>query len=124
LYDGWASVGRVEKRVQDWVTSCSPTGTFTLTDWRLHMNGRDEVTTHATRRAAVWEAEKWLTIHQWNEAHPVGTVVSAWPVARTDPPLRTVTRTPAWVLGGHTPVVSVDGYPGGIALTHVEVVNG
>jgi hypothetical protein len=124
LYDGHINVGRVEKRVQSWATSRSRTGNFTFTDWRLHMNGRDEVTTHVMRKTALWEAEMWLTAHKWNQAHPVGTVVKAWPGDRTDPPLRTVTRTPAWVLGGHTPVVSVDGYPGGIALTHVEVVNG
>ena len=58
---------------------------------------------------------------RWNAAYPVGTPVLAWPVLRTDEPLHTRTRTPAWRLGDGASVVSVDGYAGGIALTHVEV---
>jgi hypothetical protein len=38
--------------------------------------------------------------------------------------LDTVTRTPAWTLGGGYPVVSVEGYAGGIALTHIDVTGG
>jgi len=62
-----------------------------------------------------------LTAEQFNRTYPVGTVVRYWPgikyggsgaVART--------RTPAWLVGA-TPCVSVEGYPGGIALTHVDI---
>lgn len=35
--------------------------------------------------------------------------------------LDTVTRTPAWTLGHGAAVVSVEGYAGAIALTHVDV---
>lgn len=56
----------------------------------------------------------------FDAAHPVGTPVLAWPGTRDDEPIRTRTRTGAWVLGGHTAVVMVDGVAGGIALTHIE----
>lgn len=61
------------------------------------------------------------TADAWNAAHPVGTPVTAYPDGRDDEPLRTTTRTPAWVLGHGEPVVSVHGYAGGIALSHVFV---
>lgn len=58
----------------------------------------------------------------FNAQHPVGTPVKAWPGDRSAEPLVTTTRTPAWVLGHGTPVVSVKGYAGGIALSHIEVI--
>ena len=42
-----------------------------------------------------------------------------WPGAREGEGRKSVTRSEAWLLGGHTPVVMVEGYPGGIALSHV-----
>lgn len=87
-----------------------------------------------------------LTAEQWNEQHPVGTPVMAYPGIRPDDPvaityrerakagrtygstdpckrLETTTRSRAWNLGGE-PVVMVDGYAGGIALTHIDVIGG
>jgi hypothetical protein len=52
---------------------------------------------------------------------PVGTCVIAFPGSRDGRALLTHTRSPVWTLGSQ-PVVAVDGYPGGIALTHIEVV--
>ncbi|MFF7022958.1 hypothetical protein ACFY97_18395 [Streptomyces klenkii] len=63
-------------------------------------------------------------VEAWNAGHPIGTPVLAFPGAREDAPLKTRTRSKAWVLGGHTPVVKVDGHSGGIALTHVEDAEG
>lgn len=60
-----------------------------------------------------------MTADEFNAAHPVGTRVLAFPGSRDGRALYTRTRTPAWNLSGH-PVVSVEGYPGGIALTHIE----
>ncbi|OPC84167.1 hypothetical protein B4N89_27465 [Embleya scabrispora] len=60
------------------------------------------------------------TAGQWNALHPVGTPVHAWPGCRDAEPMTTRTRTPAWTLGHGAPVVSVEGYPGGISLTHIE----
>lgn len=63
-----------------------------------------------------------MNAEQWNARYPVGTRVAAFPITRMEPPLLTTTRTPAWELGHGTPVVSVDGYAGGIALTHIDVI--
>jgi hypothetical protein len=63
-----------------------------------------------------------LTAAEWNRLYPVGTAVTAYPGVRGEDPLTTRTRSNAWTLGGHTPVVSVDGYAGGISLTHVDPV--
>lgn len=81
----------------------------------------------------------------FNAAHPIGTPVVAYPGIRPEHPvavahqkrvkegrtygdtdpckrLETTTRTPAWTLGHGEPVVSVEGYAGGICLSHVDVV--
>lgn len=88
-----------------------------------------------------------MTADEFNAAHPVGTPVVAYPGVRPEDPLavavrkrqtdgrfvdpadlelcralETVTRTPAWTLGHGAPVVSVDGYAGGICLTHIDVI--
>lgn len=55
---------------------------------------------------------------------PLGTPVLYWPGARTGEGRLSVTRTPIWKVGSGTEVVSVEGYSGGIALTHVEPVEG
>ncbi|MFD8919397.1 hypothetical protein ACFV0Y_16460 [Streptomyces sp. NPDC059569] len=89
-----------------------------------------------------------MTADEFNALHPVGTPVVAYPGVRPEHPvavayrkaaeagrtfrsetdpckrLETVTRAPAWTLGHGAPVVSVDGYAGGICLTHVDVVPG
>jgi hypothetical protein len=65
----------------------------------------------------------------WNSAHPVGTRVIAYPSVRPEfddvlaakTRVVTTTRTPAWILGHGTPVVSVHGYAGGITLEHVDI---
>jgi hypothetical protein len=62
-----------------------------------------------------------MTADDFNALYPVGTPVRYWPAFRRGDGRQSVTRTPAWLLGGHTPCVSVEGYPGGIALTHVQV---
>ena len=88
-----------------------------------------------------------LTAADFNARFPVGTRVVAYPFIRPEHPvavafqrrlklgritardadpcrrLVTVTRTPAWTLGHGEPVVSVVGYAGGIALTHVDVAD-
>lgn len=63
-------------------------------------------------------------VASFNENVPVGTKVVYWPGVR-EPGLEMVstTRSEAWLLGGHTPVVMVEGYAGGIALSHVMAVD-
>lgn len=58
-------------------------------------------------------------VEQFNEVCPVGTPVLYWPGVREGEGRESVTRSAAWLLGGHTPVVMVEGYAGGIALSHV-----
>ncbi len=66
---------------------------------------------------------KGPTAEQFNERVPVGTLVKWWTMLREDEPTgRSATRTPAQMLGGHTPVVWVEGHPACIALSHVEPV--
>ncbi|MFK8844745.1 hypothetical protein [Streptomyces sp. Ac-502] len=89
-----------------------------------------------------------MNAEQWNKRYPVGTPVIAYPGVRPEDPLAvavrqrqesggyvdpgsvdlcrrlvTVTRTPAWTLGHGEPVVSVEGYAGGICLTHIDVAD-
>lgn len=55
---------------------------------------------------------------------PIGTPVYAYPATRNDRRLVTKTRTPVWTIGDGDEVVSVEGYPGGIALTHIDIIKG
>ncbi|MFK8850435.1 hypothetical protein [Streptomyces sp. Ac-502] len=89
-----------------------------------------------------------MNAEQWNDKYPVGTPVIAYPCVRPEHPLAvavreqqesggyvdpgdadlckrlvTVTRTPAWTLGDGEAVVSVEGYAGGICLTHIDVAD-
>lgn len=57
----------------------------------------------------------------FNAKYPIGTPVRYWPGAKIGAGTASVTRRAAWMLGGHSAVVSVEGYAGGIALTHIEV---
>lgn len=54
---------------------------------------------------------------------PVGTRVHAYPDTREGRRLVTRTRSVVWRLGDGTEVVAVDGYAGGIALTHIDVID-
>lgn len=65
-----------------------------------------------------------MTADEFNERHPVGTKVAAFPITRDEEPLLTRTRSKAWTLGHGAPVVMVEGYSGGICLTHVDVIGG
>lgn len=59
---------------------------------------------------------------EWNQRNPVGTTVRYWPVMGRDDYIETTTRSGAWVLGDGTPVVSIVGKAGGVALSHIEVI--
>ncbi len=59
-------------------------------------------------------------VDAFNAAHPIGTPVKFWPGLREGDGLDSQTRSGAWLVGGHTPVVLIENYAGGIALTHVE----
>lgn len=58
----------------------------------------------------------------WNAVVPIGTPVRYYPIAgRPGFELR-VTDSEAWELGGHTTVVRLAGRSGGVAVTHVQLV--
>lgn len=98
-------------------------------------------------KLAADKAEGQRKADEFNRRYPIGTPVMAYPGIRPEHPvavahqkrvaegrtygdtdpcnrLETVTRTPAWTLGHGEPVVSVEGYAGGICLTHIDVVQG
>jgi hypothetical protein len=60
-------------------------------------------------------------VDDFNRACSVGTRVLAFPGSRDGRALFTKTRSTAWLVGTE-PVVMVEGYAGGIALTHIEVI--
>lgn len=70
--------------------------------------------TTTTQRAAQ------MLVDAWNELHPIGTSVRYWPGFREGDGKTGRTRSTAQLLGGHTPVVWVEGATGSIALTHVD----
>lgn len=61
-------------------------------------------------------------VARFNATTPVGSPVLFWPGDRSGEGRESVTRSRAWLLGDHTPVVMVEDYPGGIALTHVTPI--
>lgn len=61
-----------------------------------------------------------MNADDWNAQRPGGTPVTAYPGTRNDEPLYTRTRSAAWTLGHGAAVVAVEGYTGGIALSHVD----
>jgi hypothetical protein len=76
------------------------------------MTERIEATTRRTGKTL-------RVVEQFNEVCPVGTPVLYWPGVFAGDGRKSKTCSPAWLLGGHTPVVMVEGYAGGIALSHV-----
>lgn len=70
-------------------------------------------------RDAPLQTAEQLAAHAFNEAVPVGTRVRYWPGTREGEGRESITRTPAWSIPGAA-LVSVEGFPGGISLTHVD----
>lgn len=98
----------------------------TEVDWDRHRF----IWTQADADAEDREAAHWEVV-AFNAQHSIGTPVLAYPGFRPDDPLAaslnprtltTRTRSAAWLLGDHTPVVLVDDHAGGIALTHIDVI--
>ena len=59
---------------------------------------------------------------RFNARYPVGTPVAYWTFVREGLPTGIApTRSEAWVLGGHTAVVRIEGVSSCIALSHVKV---
>lgn len=79
---------------------------------------------HAVHKDTVLETRRNRARNEWNAANPVGTKVLYWPGERRGAGRLSKTRTPAWLLASGALVVSVEGYPGGISVTHVEPTRG
>ena len=59
---------------------------------------------------------------RWNERHPIGTPVTRYRlIDPLEDPMETRTRSIAWVVGGHSVLVSVEGVSGGVLLDSVTV---
>ncbi len=58
----------------------------------------------------------------WNDRYPIGSEVKFHPVIGRDAHRVCKTKSNAYVLSGHTPVISLEGVPGCVALEACEVV--
>lgn len=60
-------------------------------------------------------------VDDWNATHPVGTPVTRYKlIAPLSEPVETKTRSEAWIMGGHSAVVMVEGMAGGVLLESVQ----
>ncbi len=58
----------------------------------------------------------------WNAAHPVGTPVIRYRlISPPRYPMDTKTRSEAWLMGGHTAMVMVDGVTGGVLIESLRL---
>lgn len=62
------------------------------------------------------------TAADWNAKHAVGTAVHYHPLRGRPEHRETTTRSAAWVMGGHSAMVMVEGVSGGVSLDHVVAV--
>ena len=62
-----------------------------------------------------------LNARTFNVLYPVGTRIRFWPGERKGPGITSRTRSTAWASCGAS-LVSVEGYAGGISLSHIEVI--
>ncbi len=65
-------------------------------------------------------ANNYLTVENWNLKHPVGTKVILTKDDKST--VETATRSQAELLGGHTPVIWLEGMSGCWALSRVKAV--
>lgn len=68
------------------------------------------------------EIPAWVNADTFNKKFPVGTMVKYYPIKGKKNYIISKTRTPAWELGCNTPVVSIEGASGGVALSHLEML--
>ncbi len=68
-------------------------------------------------RQAAKSAQR-VAVERWNRSHRIGTPVI---VVRDDKSeFQTVTRSDAWLLGGHSAVIQVEGIAGAYSLSRVS----
>lgn len=68
-------------------------------------------------------ARQKITAEQWNERHPIGTPVRAYPILDNEQTaFDTKTRSEAWNLGDGSPVAKIEGRTGGYLLEALKVL--
>lgn len=68
----------------------------------------------------IQQKSEQAVVDTWNEKYPVGTSVTRY--AMVSPlrlPIETKTRSEAWLMGGHTAMVMVEGVSGGVMVESV-----
>jgi hypothetical protein len=65
------------------------------------------------------DSETEAAVKVWNETHSIGTPVRYWPGVMEGPGVESVVRSEAWIMPSGHAVAKVEGYAGGIALTHI-----
>lgn len=58
-------------------------------------------------------------VKTWNRTHPIGTEIVYWPGVMTGNGIESTIRSEAWIMPSGIAVAKVEGYAGGIALTHI-----
>ncbi len=60
-------------------------------------------------------------VDNWNAKHPIGTPVTRYKLIKPlREPQETKTRSEAWLMGGHTAMVMVEGLAGGVMVESVK----
>lgn len=61
-------------------------------------------------------------VDEWNAMHPIGTPVTRYKLIKPlREPEQTKTRSEAWLVGGHSAVVKVEGVSGGVLIESLVV---
>ncbi|HEV7405210.1 MAG TPA: hypothetical protein VGO11_19860 [Chthoniobacteraceae bacterium] len=97
-----------------------PDGTKELPDGSTSKDGEGGADAINDLREVKASLEEMLA-QRWNEACPAGTAVLYQPVLGDSRLIETVTRSEAWLMGGHSAMVMVKGISGGVSLRHVMV---
>jgi hypothetical protein len=59
-------------------------------------------------------------VDQWNAKYPIGTPITRYRLVNPlESPEDTKTRSEAWLMGGHTAMVMVEGVAGGVMVESV-----
>lgn len=59
-------------------------------------------------------------VFEWNQANPIGTPVTRYTMINPlREPMETKTRSEAWLMGGHSAMVMVEGVAGGVLVESV-----
>lgn len=71
--------------------------------------------------AALMQSMAAQAVAAWNHTFPIGTKVKVYRIYGDEATAyETTTASEAWVMGGHSAMVKVQGAAGGMALTNVE----